>query len=274
MFLMVNLMVGFFIFTLLSKIYRKWIRQKFLWIKLKLLIKELSILPKKSFIKTLIFTFMNFRIHKEGQRFLLITLVVLFLINLLGYFLVHHAFLYILIISVIFLGFMMVFFRNPKREINMDDKSVLAPADGKVVMIEEVEEPEYFKDKRLQISIFMSPLDVHANKNPVSGVVRYLKYHPGKYLVAWHRKSSTKNERQVMVIKSDHTEIMIKQIAGAVARRVVNYLKPGEKVVQGNDLGFIKFGSRADVLLPLNASIQVKLNQKVKAGMTVLARIS
>jgi phosphatidylserine decarboxylase len=150
---------------------------------------------------------------------------------------------------------------------------VICPADGKVVVIEETMEPEYFKDKRLQVSIFMSPANVHINRIPMSGKVEYSQYHKGKYLVAWNPKSSTENERHSVVISSDKAIILVKQIAGAMAKRIVNYLKVGENVSQGNEMGFIKFGSRVDVLLPVGTRLNVSLNQKVKGGITVLATI-
>jgi phosphatidylserine decarboxylase len=148
----------------------------------------------------------------------------------------------------------------------------VAPCDGTVVVIEEVQPDEYFKDKRLQLSIFMSPLNVHVNRNPVSGEVLYSKYHPGKYLVAWHPKSSTDNERHSVVYRQGDKEMLVKQIAGALAKRIVNYLKAGDKVQQGAEMGFIKFGSRVDLILPLDTKVEVKINQKVKGGVTVLGR--
>jgi phosphatidylserine decarboxylase len=151
---------------------------------------------------------------------------------------------------------------------------VVCPADGKVVVIEEVVEEEYFKDKRIQVSIFMSPANVHVNRNPMSGEVLYSKYHKGKYLVAWHPKSSTENERHSVVIKNDRGEILIKQIAGALAKRIINYLNVGQSVSQGAEMGFIKFGSRVDVLLPVGTTVNVQLNQVVKGGVTVLATFS
>ena len=164
------------------------------------------------------------------------------------------------------------FFRNPIREVVFKENQVLAPCDGKVVVIEEVEEGEYFKDKRIQLSIFMSPLNVHVNRNPLSGVVSYFKYHPGKYLVAWHPKSSEENERTTVVIHTPKFgDILYRQIAGAMARRIVNYAEVGENVQQGEDSGFIKFGSRVDLLLPLNSAITVKLNQKVVGAQTCIA---
>ncbi|NUN99514.1 MAG: phosphatidylserine decarboxylase family protein, partial [Saprospiraceae bacterium] len=167
------------------------------------------------------------------------------------------------------------FFRNPRRNIPVaDDCIVYAPADGKVVVIEEAEEPEYFQARRLQVSIFMSPLNVHVNRNPIGGKIEYLKYHPGKYLVAWHPKSSTENERTTVVIKNDRAEILLRQIAGAMAKRIKNYLKAGEQVGQGSEMGFITFGSRVDIFLPLDAVIEVKIGQKVKGNLTPIARVS
>lgn len=171
-------------------------------------------------------------------------------------------------------AFVLHFFYNPKREILIVDNNLLyAPADGKVVVIEETDEPEYFKDKRLMISIFMSPLNVHVNRNPVSGVVKYKHYHKGKYLVAWHPKSSTENERTTVVIDNGKTEILVRQIAGAVARRIKNYLQVGQQVTQGGEMGFIKFGSRVDVFLPADVIINVKIGQAVKGNVDVIARL-
>jgi phosphatidylserine decarboxylase len=164
------------------------------------------------------------------------------------------------------------FFRNPARPADQTEKGILCPCDGKVVVIEEVEETEYFKDKRIQISVFMSPLNVHVNRNPISGIVSYFKYHSGKYLVAWHPKSSTENERTTSVIKSeDGTEILFRQIAGAVARRIRWYIKPGDKCTKGEEMGFIKFGSRVDIFVPIGTDIKVELEQKVSAAETLLA---
>lgn len=213
-------------------------------------------------------------IHKEGRRLLLITALVLGSINFLvlqywpGYLSVAG------VASILLFVLILQFFRNPKREIHQaDDRLVYAPADGRVVVIEEVEEPEYFKDKRLQVSIFMSPTNVHVNRNPVSGRVNYYKYHPGKYLVAWHPKSSELNERATVVIDSGEAEILLRQIAGAMARRIKNYLNVGEEVIQGSEMGFIKFGSRVDLFLPLDAEIMVTHGQKVKGNMDVIAKI-
>ncbi|MEL6989671.1 MAG: phosphatidylserine decarboxylase family protein, partial [Bacteroidota bacterium] len=172
------------------------------------------------------------------------------------------------------LVFSVQFFRNPIRSIDTYNNDwIYAPADGKVVVIEEAEEPEYFKDKRLQISIFMNPANVHVNRNPVSGKVKYYKYHPGKYLVAWHPKSSTENERTTSVINNGNHDILVRQIAGAMAKRIVNYLETGDSVKQGEDMGFIKFGSRVDIFLPLDAKVKVDLEQKVKGNKTVIAEL-
>jgi len=164
------------------------------------------------------------------------------------------------------------FFRNPKITINSNKNYILSPVDGKIVIIEEVYEPEFFKDKRLQVSVFMSPINVHVTRYPMDGNIIYSKYHPGKYLVAWHPKSSTKNERTTIVVENNtFGKVLYRQIAGAVARRIVNYAKVGQVSVQGEDAGFIKFGSRVDLFLPLNSKIDVKLNQVVKGGVTVIS---
>jgi len=172
------------------------------------------------------------------------------------------------------MGFLLQFFRNPQRKIPVTaDNILLSPADGKVVVIEETTESEYFNDKRIQLSIFMSPTNVHANRNPVSGNILYSKYHPGKYLVAWHPKSSTENERTTIVYESGKSKILMRQIAGAVARRIVNYLKEGQEVQKGAEMGFIKFGSRVDLFLPIGTKIEVSLNQNVVAGITPIATL-
>jgi phosphatidylserine decarboxylase len=166
------------------------------------------------------------------------------------------------------------FFRNPKRITSLNDGQIIAPVDGKVVVIEEVEEPEYFKDKRLQVSIFMSPINVHVTRYAMSGIIKYSKYHPGKFLVAWHPKSSTENERTTVVIENKTIgEVLYRQIAGALAKRIINYAKEEDKVVQGSDAGFIKFGSRVDLYLPLGTKVNVKLGDKVKGGVQVVAEI-
>ena len=164
------------------------------------------------------------------------------------------------------------FFRNPKRVTPVNSNQVIAPADGKIVVLEETIEHEYFKDKRIQVSIFMSPFNVHVNRYPISGIVKFTKYHPGKFLVAWHPKSSTENERTTIVVESEKTgPILLRQIAGAVAKRIVLYAKKGEQCSQGHDMGFIKFGSRVDLFLPLDAKINIKINDTVKGGQTVIA---
>lgn len=181
----------------------------------------------------------------------------------------------ILVGTVILFLLIIQFFRNPKRETRHNDSHIVAPVDGKVVVIEEVFEKEYFKDQRLMVSIFMSPINVHVTRHPVSGVVKYSKYHPGKYLVAWHPKASEENERTTVVVENKvFGEILYRQIAGAMAKRIVNYAEVGTEVVQGSDSGFIKFGSRVDVFLPLGTPLEVKLNQKVKGGVSVIATIS
>jgi phosphatidylserine decarboxylase len=216
------------------------------------------------------------RLHKEGLATILITTVVVAVILLLTVLLISPRFpilAWIIAIGIIgLLIFILSFFRIPSRTHTEDDDVIVAPCDGTVVVIEEVEADEYFKDRRLQLSIFMSPLNVHVNRNPVSGEVLYSQYHKGKYLVAWHPKSSTDNERHSVVYKHRHKEVLVKQIAGALAKRIVNYLKPGDLVKQGGEMGFIKFGSRVDLLLPLDTKIEVKINQKVKGGVTVLGK--
>lgn len=178
----------------------------------------------------------------------------------------------IFIVTLVILLFIISFFRLPKINQPVQQDAIVAPADGVVVAIEEVQADEYFADRRIQVSIFMSPLNVHVNRNPVSGEVAYSKYHPGKYLVAWHPKSSTQNERHTVVYRQNGKEILVKQIAGAVAKRIINYLQPGQQVVQGTEMGFIKFGSRVDMLLPLDAKVQVKIGDKPKGGVTVIAK--
>lgn len=174
---------------------------------------------------------------------------------------------------LIFLVLILQFFRNPKRITPLDDDTIIAPVDGKVVVIEEVEETEYFKDKRIQVSIFMSPLNVHVTRYALGGTVKYSKYHPGKYLVAWHPKASTDNERTTIVVENpSFGEVLYRQIAGALAKRIVNYAKEGDVVVQGTDAGFIKFGSRVDIFLPLQSNITVALGDTVKGGVQVIAK--
>jgi phosphatidylserine decarboxylase len=176
------------------------------------------------------------------------------------------------IAALVFLILVLQFFRNPKRIALESETQIIAPADGKIVIIEEVEEPEYFQDKRLQVSIFMSPLNVHVTRYPATGKIKLSKYHPGKYLVAWHPKSSELNERTTIVIAHPtYGSILYRQIAGAVARRIVNYAKVGDKAVQGHDAGFIKFGSRIDLFLPIDTPLSVGLNDRVKGGITIIS---
>ncbi|MFL5771902.1 MAG: phosphatidylserine decarboxylase family protein [Flavisolibacter sp.] len=216
------------------------------------------------------------RLHKEGNQTILISTVIVAVLILLTVLLIMPRYPIIGWITAVavmgLLVFILSFFRIPNREYTSGEEVIVAPCDGTVVVIEEVNADEYFKDRRLQLSIFMSPLNVHVNRNPVSGEVLYSQYHPGKYLVAWHPKSSVENERHSVVYRQHNKEMLVKQIAGALAKRIVNYLKPGDQVVQGTEMGFIKFGSRVDLLLPLDAKIEVKINQKVKGGVTVLGR--
>jgi phosphatidylserine decarboxylase len=216
------------------------------------------------------------KIHREGLATILLTFAVLALINgAVFYFLGHMPLLCRIVaaFSLVLFLFIISFFRIPKREMKLDESLVLAPCDGKVVVIEETYEPEYFKDKRLQVSIFMSPANVHVNRNPISGQVKLSQYHAGKYLVAWHPKSSTENERHTVVIGNGKADILVRQIAGALARRIVNYLKPGMQVTQNDELGFIKFGSRVDIYLPVGTPVSVQLEQVVRAGQTVIATL-
>jgi phosphatidylserine decarboxylase len=212
--------------------------------------------------------------HKEGFKIILFAGFILvggllLLDNFVDIYWLQKS---LMIILLVFFILILQFFRDPKRKTILNDDHVIAPADGKVVVIEEVVESEYFKDKRRQISIFMSPLNVHVTRYPVSGHIKYSQYHPGKYLVAWHPKSSIDNERTTIVVdNSSSGEILYRQIAGAVARRIVNYAKKGQTVIQGEDAGFIKFGSRIDIFVPLEMKICVELDQKTKGGETIIA---
>lgn len=215
-----------------------------------------------------------FRIHKEGNSMLLIAGLLLLLLNIIVWKLAPVALWPLAVLSLVFFGIILQFFRNPLRQIAAaDDKIVYAPADGRVCVIEEVYEAEYFKAQRLQVSIFMSPFNVHVNRNPVGGAVQYFKYHPGKYLVAWHPKSSTENERTTVVYKSAQGEILMRQIAGALAKRIKWYIGEGDRVTQGQEMGFIKFGSRVDLYLPLDAKVEVSMDQHVKGNLTVIAHL-
>ncbi len=214
-------------------------------------------------------------IHKEGYPTIAWSVIIVVVINLLSFYLLSFDYPALTaIIAILTLGallFMVSFFRVPKRVATIRENAIVAPADGKVVAIEEVQADEYFNDRRIQVSIFMSPLNVHVNRNPVSGDVAYSQYHKGKYLVAWHPKSSTENERHSVVYRKDGKEILVKQIAGALAKRIVNYLQAGQKVKQTEEMGFIKFGSRVDMLLPLDAKIHAKIGDKPQGGVTVIA---
>ena len=212
--------------------------------------------------------------HKEGYTIITISFIIIALINLLSATYIDSELISksIGLITIIVLILILQFFRNPKRKTELNDELIISPVDGKVVAIEKVHEKEYFKDERIQISIFMSPLNVHVTRYAASGSIKFSKYHPGKYLVAWHPKSSEKNERTTIVINTIvFGEILYRQIAGAVARRIVNYAKVGNDDVQGKDAGFIKFGSRVDLFLPLDSKIKVELNQVVKGGEDTIA---
>ncbi len=217
------------------------------------------------------------KIHKEGHKILLVSGIILLVFNLCLSLICRNLVVYYIAAGfslVIILAFAS-FFRIPYRIFNSGNNQVIAPADGRIVVIEEVEEQEYFGDKRIQVSIFMSPANVHVNRNPISGVVKYQKYHPGSYLVAWHPKSSEKNERNTVVIEHEDTgvEILVRQIAGKLARKIRWYLNEGDEVTQNAELGFIKFGSRVDLFLPVGTKIEVGLKQKVKGGMTVIGTL-
>ncbi|MGB5243540.1 MAG: phosphatidylserine decarboxylase family protein [Lutimonas sp.] len=214
--------------------------------------------------------------HKEGYKIILIaSLILVSMMLIVDNFVANYWLQKILMIGFLVLYLLVLnFFRNPKRVTVLNDKDIIAPVDGKVVVVEEVVENEYFKDKRRQISIFMSPLNVHVTRYPISGEVLYSKYHPGKYLVAWHPKSSEENERTTIVVENNTVgPILYRQIAGAVARRIVNYAKVNQEVVQGQDAGFIKFGSRIDIFIPVDMKVQVSLDQIAKGGKTVIASV-
>lgn len=217
-------------------------------------------------------------IHREGRILLFVLLLVLFGLNwAILYFFPQSALVQnsVILASVIFYLLILQFFRNPIFSISKDEKQVLAPADGKVVVIEETEETEYLNGKRKQISIFMSPVNVHVNRMPVGGIISFFRYHPGKYLVAWHPKSSTENERTTVVVKTKNgVEILFRQIAGALARRIKCYVKEGQALDQGEEFGFIKFGSRVDIFLPLDAKVTCKIGDITKGGRTVIAELN
>ncbi|MFD1614911.1 phosphatidylserine decarboxylase family protein [Gelatiniphilus marinus] len=215
--------------------------------------------------------------HKEGHKIIFVTLVIIVAAFLLVDSFISLQWLRTLIL-ILLLGFFILilqFFRNPKRITALSDKHVVSPVDGKVVVIEEVFEKEYFKEKRLQVSVFMSPINVHVTRYPIGGQILFSKYHKGKYLVAWHPKASEENERTTVVIENQtYGKVLYRQIAGALAKRIVNYAKQNHKAVQGADSGFIKFGSRVDLFLPLNTKIKVKLNQKVRGGESIIAEVN
>lgn len=215
--------------------------------------------------------------HKEGYKILVSSLIGLIIINLLSNLFIEKQWIITLIFAATFIMFILVaqFFRNPKRKIKKDDNHILAPVDGKVVAVEKVFEPEFVNEERLQVSIFMSPLNVHVTRYPIGGKILYSKYHPGKFLVAWHPKSSEENERTTVVIETNNFgTVLYRQIAGAVARRIVNYAKDTDKAVQGEDSGFIKFGSRVDIFLPIDANISVEINDKVKGGQSIISKMA
>jgi len=215
--------------------------------------------------------------HKEGHKIIIITLVIIVACFLLVDSFIDITWLrtIIMITLLVFLILILQFFRNPKRHTHLNDNQVISPVDGKVVVIEEVFEKEYFKEKRLQVSVFMSPLNVHVTRYPIGGNVVFSKYHPGKYLVAWHPKASEENERTTVVVENKtYGKVLHRQIAGALAKRIVNYAKVDDKAIQGGDSGFIKFGSRVDLFLPLDTKIKVELNQKVSGGESVIAEIN
>jgi phosphatidylserine decarboxylase len=216
-------------------------------------------------------------IHREGYKILITGLVVILAVNVLVFLFLSDKMLVkwlFLAFSMLFYVFILFFFRLPERSLEPDPGLVYSPADGKVVVIEEAEEKEYFRDTRLQVSIFMSPFNMHSNRYPVSGRIKYVEYHPGNYMVAWHPKSSELNERTTTVIQTESgKEILVRQIAGAVARRIVTYSKENQDVKQGDELGFIKFGSRVDIFLPLGTRIEVPILQQVRANKSIIARI-
>lgn len=218
-------------------------------------------------------------LHREGYLIMATGLTILTGIQIGNYFLYTATgwlwlFLLLTLGALVMAYLIIQFFRIPARTCVFNENDIFCPADGKVVVIEEVEETEYFKDKRIQISVFMSPMNVHANYNPISGIVKYVKYHPGLFLVAWHPKSSTENERSTMVVEHKNgKEVLFRQIAGAVARRICYYVQAGQKVETGEEFGFIKFGSRIDLFLPLDSQINVKIGDVVKAKLTKIGEL-
>ncbi|TMI96050.1 MAG: phosphatidylserine decarboxylase family protein [Bacteroidetes bacterium] len=214
-------------------------------------------------------------IHKEGYKIIAWSIILFAAMNILSFYIFSFytptiSWL-IFLVTFVLVVFIISFFRIPKRKYTIDDNAIVAPADGKVVAIEEIQADEYFTDRRIQVSIFMSPLNVHVNRNPIGGQVTYSQYQPGKYLVAWHPKSSTDNERHTTVYRNNEGELLVKQIAGALAKRIVNYLQKGQEVEQAGEMGFIKFGSRVDVVMPLNVKLNVRIGDWSKGGVTVIA---
>ena len=217
-------------------------------------------------------------IHKEGYTTIALSILFIFVTNtVIKYYLsetIWFVWLWYVLSFALFI-IILQFFRSPNRKLTIHDRQIICPADGKVVVLEETEETEFLKDKRIQVSVFMSPINVHVNRNPISGIVKFFKYHPGKYLFAWDPKSSTENERTTTVVEHKNgVQILYRQIAGALARRIVWYLKEGDQVEQSEQFGFIKFGSRVDLFLPLGTQINVNLNETVKGGVTVLATLA
>ena len=219
---------------------------------------------------------MFYKAHKEGAKIILVSTIIVALLFILidQFVLIEWLRIALMLVVLVFFILILQFFRNPKRQVPVNPNHILSSVDGKVVVIEEVEENEYFKDKRRMISVFMSPLNVHVTRYPMSGRVVYSKYHPGKYLVAWHPKASEENERTTVVIENEQFgKVLYRQIAGALAKRIVNYAKEGDMAVQGADAGFIKFGSRVDIYLPLSAKVKVTLGQKVKGAIDIIAEV-
>jgi phosphatidylserine decarboxylase len=241
---------------------------------------ELNSNSKACFINSISLTkfgsqFPLMTIHKEGYKIIAWAIILFGGINILSFYIFSFpspaVSWIIFFVTLVLLVLVISFFRIPKRAYTIGDDVIVAPADGKIVTIEEIQADEYFKDRRLQVSIFMSPLNVHVNLNPLGGEVVYSKYHSGKYLVAWHPKSSTDNERHTIVYRNNEKEILVKQIAGALAKRIVNYLQVGQRVEQATEMGFIKFGSRVDLIMPLNVKLKVKIGDWAKGGVTVIA---
>ena len=212
------------------------------------------------------------KFHKEGLKILRNEILIFTMVNYITYWNSESIFWYFTLpLSILFFLLSLYFFRVPRRNFERNEGVIYSPCDGKVVVIEETEESEFYKDKRIQISIFMSPLNVHNNLYPISGKVTYTKYHPGKFLVAWHPKASSDNERSTIVVENENISVLLRQVAGAIARRIITYAKVSENTRAADELGFIKFGSRIDIFLPIGTKVCTKLNQKVKGGVSVIA---